>query len=183
MTVSQDIKDQLDSDSFSYCHLIKMDLNGLSVHLTEAQFDIEYKGVDYLGNGLLLDVSSIRETSEIRVNSVNIEFTAADQTMLALLLNNSQISREVLIYRAYLDDENDIISEPTLLTWGNITGFSTNTSMSDSIISLTFAGPFADWERINGRVTTAASQNRFYPNDKGMEYATQVKAELKWGGK
>ena len=168
---------------FTYCHLVDLELNGGTVRLTESDSNISWGASTYLGNGILIDIDNMRDTSEIRVNELSITLSASDQTVLAFMLQNNQIGRNVKVYRAILNNDLTVIPDPILLTWGEIVGFSSSVSNSDASVQVDFAGPFSDWERVGGRATTLASQNRFYPNDKGFEFASQVKDELKWGGK
>ena len=50
-----------------FCHLIEMQLNGLTVRLTEVMFDVDDSGDLYLGNGILLDIDGAKETAANRI--------------------------------------------------------------------------------------------------------------------
>ena len=171
----------LESQDHEYCHLIEMSLNGATIRLTEAGTDIEYLGNTFLGNGQILDIDDIKNTADLRVNEVGITFTIADQALLALLLANNQIGREITIFRAYTNN-SVIIPDPIILVFGQVSGFTTETTLSESVAQLKMSGPFADWQQTAGRRTTEGSQQKEYPNDRGMEFATQVRPRLSWGG-
>lgn len=179
LEISQDIIDAIEGDH-DFCHLIDMDLNGIYVRLTEAMFDIDYNGNTYLGNGILLDIDGAKETDELSVNSTAIKFTAVEQSMVAIMLQNNQIERPVKVYRAYLDEDGNVIGA-ILLTWGTTTSFGISDEVGDTNIQINIAGPFSDWQKTAGRNTTNGSMKRFYPNDPSMEFASQVKPELEWG--
>ena len=179
--VTAAVQQELESQDHEYCHLIEMQLNGAIVRLTEAGHDIEYLGETFLGNGQILDIDDIKSTVDLRVNEVGITFSIADQALLALLLANNQIGRDITIWRAYTND-GVVIPDPLILVFGQVSGFTTDTTLSNSIAQIKMSGPFADWQQAAGRRTTEASQQKEFPLDRGMEFATQVRPELSWGG-
>lgn len=178
--VSDELKAAIEGDH-EFCHLIELQLNGLTVRLTEAMYDIESDGDTYLGNGVLLDVDGVKESETIDVNSVQISFTAVEQSIPALMLQNNQIDRQVRIYRAYLNRDTSVIGR-ILLSWGSVTEYSIDSDTDgDTIIAITAAGPFSNWEKTSGRNTTNGSMHKFYPDDDSFEFASQIKPELEWG--
>lgn len=179
LNLPQAVIDAIDNDH-DFCHLIEMQMNGITIRLTESAFDVDYDGDTYQGNGVLLDVDGAKETSELSVNSSSITFTAAEQSIVAIMLQNNQVERPVRIFRAYLDDEGNAIGA-ILLTWGTTTGFSIEDDLDETNIKVDIAGPFSDWEKSAGRNTTDGSMRKFFPNDKSFEFASQVKPELEWG--
>lgn len=183
MALSPAVANKLTKD-FQSALICKIDFNGLTLGLTESGYDIELNGVTYLANGLLLGVSNYKETAEVKVNNLTLVLSSVDQTITALLLQNNQIGREVLISRVIYDpDDHKTILAVEEIAVGEIVSFSNGSTSEDSAMSITVSSLFADWERKNGRTTTNASQQRVFPGDKGMEYANSIDKELKWGGK
>lgn len=180
-TVTAEVQAALESQDHEYCHLIEMSLNGATVRLTESGVDIDYLGNTFLGNGSLLDIDDIKSTADLRVNEVGITFSISDQALLSLLLSNNQIGREIVIFRAYTNN-SVVIPDPIVLVFGQVSGFVTDTSLSDSVAQIKMSGPFADWGQEAGRRTTEASQQKEFIGDRGMEFATQVRPQLSWGG-
>lgn len=179
LNLPQAVIDAIEGDH-DFCHLIEMQLNGLTVRLTEAMFDVDDGGDNYLGNGILLDIDGAKETDELSVNNTSITFSASEQSIVAIMLQNNQIERPVKIYRGYLDNDGQLIGK-ILLTWGTTTSFSISDELNDTKIQIDIAGPFSDWEKSAGRNTTNGSMQKYFPDDKSMEFASQVKPELKWG--
>lgn len=180
-TVTTAVETALLADDHEYCHLFQLFLNGVTFYLTEAGHDIEYDGNTYLGNGQILDIDEIKETADLRVNEVGITFSLADQSILALLLGNNQIDRDVFVLRAFTNN-GVVIPDPVMLFFGKVSGFNTDTTLEDSELQVKVSGPYADWQTTAGRRTTEAGQQRVFPNDRGMEFANQVREELRWGG-
>jgi hypothetical protein len=182
ITIDPLIEQALES-SYTRAHLVTLELNGVTLRYTENGFDLDYDGNTWLANGLLLDMGEPRYTAELRVNETDLSFTAADLTTLAIILNNPQYNRRVTVDRVYLDDDGDIIGEPIRLNNWRIVGWTSGDEVDgESVIALRMASEFADWQKPSGRRTTQASQQRFYPNDKGLEFAASVNKELRWGG-
>lgn len=179
--VSAEVASALSGDH-SYAHLLKFEFSSGPVYLTDAGYDISWAGNTFLANGLLLGMDSPKFTSELRVGEISLTFSAADQSLLALVLNVSQINRYVHVYKALLDQSLQVIPSPILLHSWLITDTSVSADRDSAEITISMASEWADFEAPRGRRTTDASQRRFYPNDKGLEFATQVKKEIKWGG-
>lgn len=168
--------------SHNYCHLIRLELAGVTIRLTDAGFDIDWAGEVFNANGLLLGMDAPTFSSDLRVGEISLAFTAADQSLVALMLSKNQINRYVYVYRAYLNGQGQVIPSPILLHTWLITGFDNSDSKGSSQITVSMASEWADFEKPAGRRSTDASQQRIYPADKGMEFAGQVKKDLKWGG-
>lgn len=183
MALPASIANNLNKD-FETCALIKIEFDGITFAVTDAPFSIEHNSINYLPSDLIIGTGDIKKTAETKVNDITLTFSSVDQTITALMLSNGQIGREVMVYRVYFyRDEFDIkrqyIEE---LAIGEISGFTNSSNTEASAITLNVASLFADWQRKSGRVTTVASQKRYFPNDDGMEWANQVQDDLKWGG-
>lgn len=165
-----------------FAHLLKFEFSSGAVCFTDAGYDISWNGDTYLANGLLLGMDAPKFTSELRVGETSVAFSAADQSIMAMILNESQINRYVHVYRAFLDQNMQVIPNPIFLHSWLITDASTSTERKEAEIEVSMASEWADFEAARGRRTTDSSQRRFYPTDRGLEFATQVKKDIKWGG-
>lgn len=167
----------------SYCHLVKLELaNDVTLRLTDSGIDIDFNGELYESNGLLLGMDAPTFNAELRIGEISLAFTAADQSVVALMLGVNQINRYAHIYRAYLNDQGQVIPNPILLHSWLINAPDVSDSKDDSQITVPLTSEWADFEAPRGRRSTDANQRRFFPNDKGLEFASQVKKDLKWGG-
>jgi hypothetical protein len=167
----------------SYCHLVKLELaNDVTIRLTDSGIDIDLNGELYEHNGLLLGMDAPTFNAELRIGEISLAFTAADQSVVALMLGVNQINRYAHIYRAYLNDQGQVIPNPILLHSWLINAPDVSDSKDDSQITVPLTSEWADFEAPRGRRSTDANQRRFFPTDKGLEFASQVKKDLKWGG-
>jgi len=136
----------------------------------------------YIAQNQFLGYGEIQESSDLRVGSLQITFTAVDPTMVAVILSNDYINRRVVIYRAILQDDLSFTSDDVYLMFdGYISGYSIEETGSTATIVLTCASQFADFERTNGRRTNPASQNLYFANDRGMDFSPQIVKDIRWG--
>ena len=161
-----------------------------AVYFTNGSIDLDYDSPTapdagantYLAQGQFLGFGDVSETRDIRVSNMAINFTAVDYTTLAYVLNNEYIDRRVVLYRAVLNDDYELDSTKVFQYFdGRINDFTISESPKSATLSLKISSQFADYERINGRRTNSTSQNRFFPTDRGMDFAPQIQTDIKWG--
>jgi len=136
----------------------------------------------YLAQGQFLSYGAVIESSDLRVGTIELNFTAVDTTMVAVVLNNDYIDKRVVIYRAILNDDYSFTSNDVFMIFdGFITGYAISEEESTATLVLTCSSQFADFERTNGRRSNPASQNLYFPNDRGMDFSPQIVKDIKWG--
>ena len=150
------------------------------VYLTDANHSIAYGGNTYLGNGVLTGLDAINEKAEVSTDELRIQFSGANQSIITAVLANQQINRFVTIYRAYLSGAS-IIDNPIEVWKGRITSNSISDGNGEATVQLTVGSEWADFEKIIGRRTTTASQQKHFSTDVGLEFAGKTSREIKWG--
>jgi len=136
----------------------------------------------YLAQNQFLSYGNIVESSDLRVGTLELTFTAVDTTTVALILNNDYIDSRVVIYRAVLNDDFSFTDSDVFLVFdGRITGYSIQETDTTATITISCASQFADFERTNGRRTNPASQNLYFPTDRGMDFSPQIVKDIRWG--
>lgn len=168
----------------------------IEVHLDTAQYytttniSLQYDsasapdaGVNtYLAQNQFLSYGNIVESSDLRVGTLEMTFTAVDTTTVALILNNNYIDSRVVIYRAVLNDDFSFTDSDVFLVFdGRITGYSITETETTATITISCASQFADFERTNGRRTNPSSQNLYFPTDRGMDFSPQIVKDIRWG--
>jgi len=160
------------------------------LYFTTTNIDLAYdsptapeSGVqNYLAQGLFLNYGDIIESSDVRVNTLELQFTAVDATMVAVLLNNDYIDKRVVLYRAVLNEDYSFTNEDIYTIFdGRITGWNIREDTKTANVTLSIASQFADFNRTNGRRTNPASQNLHFPNDRGMDFSPQIVKDIRWG--
>ena len=169
--------------------LIELQLS-TTQYITTSNIDIPYDSATapdagtntYLAQGQFLNYGDIVESGDIRVNSIDMIFTAVDLTTLALLMNNDFIDKRVVIYRVVLGTDYSFTSDDIWLMFdGTVTGYNISETEDIAMVTITVASQFADFERTSGRKTNPTSQNIYFPYDKGMDFSPQIVKDIKWG--
>jgi hypothetical protein len=136
----------------------------------------------YIAQGLFLNYRDIVENSDLRVGTLDLNFTAVDPTMVAVLVNNDFIDKRVVLYRAVLNDDYSFTGNDVFTIFdGRISGWSLTENNNTANVTLSVASFFADFNRTNGRRTNPASQNLYFSGDKGMDFSPQIVKDIKWG--
>lgn len=177
---TQAVKDAI-ADENPIVGLIQMNLNGGTIYLTTAAHDIEYAGETWISSGLILSVGELSEKTELSVQSIDIQFTAVDQTIIALFTNNNQQNKSVLLKLAILDNVHQVVGELYSKTY-IIDSFSDQNDEDSATINVEVSNFLSDFEAVRGVRTTQASFARFYPNTTSFINSKDIKKELKWGG-
>jgi|5B_taG_2_1085324.scaffolds.fasta_scaffold01246_9 hypothetical protein len=137
---------------------------------------------NYIAQGQFIGLGNVQESKDLKVGSMSIAFTAVDFTTLAYVLNNQYIDRRVVIYRAILDDNLTLDTNKVFQYFdGRIKDFNISEQKDTATLSINISSQFADFTKISGRRTNNDSQQRFFPNDVGFEFAPQIQTDIKWG--
>jgi hypothetical protein len=177
---TQEVKDAIAEDK-PIIGFIQMNLNGGVLPLTTAAHDIEYDGQTWISAGLILSIGELSEKTELSVQSIDIEFTAVDQSIIALFTNNNQQNQNVVITLAVLDNVHEVIGELYSKVY-IIDSFSDQNDDESATISVELSNYLSDFEAVRGVRTTLSSFARFYPNTTSFVNSKDINKELKWGG-
>ena len=178
------VKTELATDDIRPVHLITLGFS-TPVNITDCSFSITSSvsgsSVTYNASDFILGISNHTEETDITKSSVNINLSGASTTFISTVLNENVVNDNVDIYRGFLDSSNAIISDPFLLYRGKIESFEIDESDNSSTVGLSIVSHWADFEKKNGRKTNNTSQQRFFANDVGMDFASQTVQDIKWG--
>lgn len=177
---SQATINALASDSINLATIIKLDFP-TPYYLTDYGQNISYGGNTYQASSHLLSIGDAKETGSIKVNSMNINFSAVEQTFVSLFLTSNYVNVPVILERVALDDNDAVIGDSIPFFYGRIVSFDIDDSGTESEISLEIASHWQDFDKVQNRKTNSKSQNFWYPDDKGFQYAASTITDLKWG--
>ena len=185
------IVNQITRRAFISTELIEMELP-VPIYLTSAPYDITQKTPTsngfktYVAQGSFLSYTGIGLVDTIRVNSIQITLAGATSNYIQYLLNEQFLHRPLRIYKQFLEqkivvNQQSTFIAPILIYEGVMTGASMTEDGKQSTITLNTNNQFYDFDRKNGRRTNPASQKRYFPNDKGMDFSTVNVADIEWG--
>ena len=174
------VNTELATDSLNPVTLVYLGV-GSGSRYTDHYKDITYDSNTYSASSLFLNASSVSESSEVEITNIQLKFSGADQSIISLFLNNNYMSKDVEVYKGFLDSSQALISDPFTLFKGKIESFSVDEEINNSTVNISVASHWADFERIQGRKTNTNSQQIYFDADVGFDYASQAIAELRWG--
>lgn len=176
------VNNELASDQINPVLLFNLDI-GSGITQTDHYKDLTYNGVTYSASSLFLGISDVTESPEVAVDSLVVSFSGADQTIIALLLNNNYSEANTTIYKGFLDSNQNLIANPFILFKGRVESFELSENENSSQININIASHWADFEKIQGRKTNTGSQQIYFSGDKGFDFASQSVGNIQWGKK
>jgi len=178
-SLSTALQTQVSSTATKTAFLVELNLSS-TIRLTDWYSNVTYDSNSYEAGGSFLQVDATIETGQLEVNEVNLAFSNVTDQVRSLVQNGSFTDKTVEIYLAYFDSNETIVGAINYFS-GIIRNVSINENISGTILNTTVASHWANWNLTKGRHFTDESQQAFSTGDKGFEFATQVKSDVRWG--
>jgi hypothetical protein len=178
-SLSAALQTQVSSTATKTAFLVELNLSS-TIRLTDWYSNITYDSNSYEAGGSFLTVDATTETGQLEVNEVNIGFSNITNQVRSLVQDGSFTDKTVDIYLAYFDSNETIVGAINYFT-GIVRSVSINENINASVLNMTVASHWSNWNLTKGRHFTDESQQAFSTGDKGFEFATQVKSDVRWG--
>ena len=178
-SLSTALQTQVSSTATKTAFLVELNLSS-TIRLTDWYSNVTYDSNSYEAGGSFLSVDSTTETGQLQVDEINLAFSNITNDVRSLVEDGAFTDKTVEIYLAYFDSNEAIVGAINYFT-GQIRNVSIQESIDDSVLSMTVASHWSNWNLTKGIHYTDESQQAFSSGDKGMEFATQVKEDVRWG--
>jgi hypothetical protein len=178
-SLSTAIQTQISSTATKTAFLVELNLSS-TIRLTDWYSNVTYNSNSYEAGGSFLSVDTTTETGQLQVDEINLGFSNITDEVRSLVQDGSFTDKTVEIYIAYFNEDETIVGAINFFT-GQIRNVSIQESIENSILNMTVASHWANWNLTKGRHYSDESQQSFSTGDKGFEFATQVKADVRWG--
>ena len=178
-SLSSALQTQVSSEATKTAFLVELNLSS-TIRLTDWYSDVTYDSNSYEAGGSFLSVNTTTETGQLQVNEINLGFSNITDQVRSLVQDGSFTNKTVDIYIAYFDSNETIVGAINYFT-GQIRNVAIAESIDNSTLNMTVASHWANWNLTKGRHFSDESQQSFSTGDKGMEFATQVKKDVRWG--
>ena len=175
--LSSDLLTELSTNNIKPILLVEI-LFPTPQRLTNHYKDITHNSNTYSASGHLLNITAKSENAELDVANFTVKLSAVDSAFTSILLNNNVSNDEVTIDIGLLNGLDALI-DTYQFDKGYIESFRINTDKAT--IDLICTSHFSDFSRVAGRKTNEGSQQRFFPNDRGMEFAGLTVQDILWG--
>ena len=178
------VKTELATGNISPILLVEIEFS-TPIYFTNSSFDIvsAVSGTSrtYSSSGHFKTISNVSETNQPTKNSLSIQLSGVEQSLIAVALNENIINDNVYIYRGFLNSSNSLIADPFLLFFGTIDEFKISDNLDKANLILTITSHWGNFGKTSGRTTTDNSQQRFFADDKGMEFSALTVRDIRWG--
>ena len=178
-SLSAALQTQVSSTATKTAFLVELNLTS-TIRLTDWYSNVTYDSNSYEAGGSFLTVDSTTETGQLEVNEVNIGFSNITNQVRSLVQDGAFTDKTVDIYLAYFDANETIVGAINYFT-GQVRNVSVQENINDSVLNMIVASHWSNWNLTKGRHFSDESQQTFSSGDKGMEFATQVKEDVRWG--
>ena len=178
-SLSTDLQTQVSSTATKTAFLVELNLSS-TIRLTDWYSNVTYDSNSYEAGGSFLTVGATTETGQLQVNEIDLGFSNITDQVRSLVQGGAFTDKTVDIYLAYFNSDETLIGAINYFT-GQIRNVAIAESIDNSTLSMTVASHWANWNLTKGRHFSDESQQSFSSGDKGMEFATQVKSDVRWG--
>jgi len=178
-SLSAALQTQVSSTATKTAFLVELNLSTV-IRLTDWYSDVTYDSNNYEAGGSFLTVDSTTETGQLQVNEINIGFSNITDQVRSLVQSGAFTDKTVEVYLAYFDVNESIVGAINFFT-GQIRNVSINENIDSSNLSMVVASHWANWNLTKGRHYSDESQQSYSSGDRGMEFATQTKEDVRWG--
>ena len=178
-SLSTALQTQVSSETTKTAFLVELNLSS-TIRLTDWYSNVTYDSNNYEAGGSFLSVDTINETGQLQVDEINLGFSNITDQVRSLVQDGAFTDKTVDIYIAYFDTNETIVGAINYFT-GQIRNVSIQENIEDSVLVMTVASHWANWNLTKGRHYSDESQQAFSTGDRGFEFATQVKSDVRWG--
>jgi len=185
-----DLRESLQGYEIQIFHLVSLDIEGDIVYLTDYHRNLTFDGQIWVAAGHLLQFTNIKENRELRIDEVTLSLSGIDQILVSAALQNNIIDKKLKIYLGvhHRDEQygstikaDPLYVDPLLIFEGSVSSLAISETDDTVTVSVTATNYFADFNRRNGRHTTDEEQQHYFPGDKGFEFSTRIRKDIKWG--
>jgi len=182
-SINSTTKSELLKDSYRLATLMEFDFS-TPIKITDyGQTIVDATYGTFVSSGHILEITDISETASLKGNKITVNLSGVDQSYIQIMLSGTNINKKFRMLKATLDENGSVIGAPFVVYEGLIVGYAISDSDDSSEIGIEVASHWTDFERVAGRKTNSNSQNTYFPNDRGMDFSSKTKKEVKWGRK
>lgn len=158
---------------------VKLEFDSGDVLLWNGYGDAIIGGETYIGAGDLIEISDVEETGEVAARGISIALNGLDTGLVATALAENYQNRPVTLLFGAI--QSGVFSSTTLFK-GRMDVMTINESADTASIQLTAENRLIDLSRPRSYRYTSEDQKIYYPNDKGLDYVSDLQdKQLFWG--
>ena len=174
--------------------MISIQLGSNTFHISDHYRDLTYAGNTFLGNGTLLAIDNVVDSTTANHDSLEISLSAIDSSFRSTVIAENAIGGSVDVYRGLINPTTGaLLADPLLIYEGII--FSTTlseenpTQLTESLVLTGFSATVevrSSTYRLDetpGRFTNDESQRKISATDNSMEFVAGLNGRnVRFGG-
>jgi hypothetical protein len=166
--------------SVVYYELVSIEVD-TGYYLTNAPFDINYGGNNYIAAGALLGIDAVEENIGFEIGQLNVVVGGIDplpgdsEPFIKRMLELDYVDRSLIISRQYYQGGADIGAVQLYNGYINAASIERSLGEQGVAIKIETSNNWTDFNRLNGRETNDNSQQAVFPGDLGMQKQVQWK--------
>ena len=178
-SISAGLQSQIANDANNIAFLLEFNFS-TPIRVTNFYRDVTYDSNSYEAGGNFVNVAASQETGEAQVQDLTITMSNVTSTIRNVIESGNYIDKSVNVYIAFFDTNESLVDATTFFS-GFIKSCSISETVESSIVTINVANHWSNWNLKKGRHFTDESQQQIYSGDKGLEFADQTKADIRWG--
>jgi hypothetical protein len=178
-SLSTALQAQVSAQQTNICYLVEFALSS-TVRATDFYTDLVYNSNSYSAGGSFLQINQTQETGELKVDEISITCSNVTNQIRSLVSNGNYVDKKVTVDLGFLDSNESLVGAINFFT-GNIRSVAISETGDSTDINIIVANHWANWNLTKGRHYSDESQQAFSSGDKGFEFCTETKDDIRWG--
>jgi len=153
--------------------LVDLDFPSAPMRLTSRARDVTFNGNLYSGNGVLLDVSEIEETTEVSPAGITITL-AATATLRNIVATEFFQGRRARLWLGFIDAAGAVVAAPIAVAGGAMDSADYEDDPAAPVVRLAIATRLRDLTIARERRWSSEDQKAVFPGDTGLRYVEAI---------
>ncbi len=183
-TISASLSTALQADRVYPLLLVEALFDSGALRLWNGDGALTALGETWTGTGLMLGISPIEETAEIRATGVNISLSGIPSAIVSIALAEDYQGRVARVYVGAFDASTGaVITDPILAFQGSIDTMPISEGGDTATIVVAVESRLIQLEKASLRRYTAQDQKVEFPLDTGLDHVAAIQdVTIVWGG-
>lgn len=158
---------------------IDLSVDGKTLYITNAPFDITVMGKTFKGVGSLGSIDVVQFNAQGRATELRLSLSSVRPDYLQVAIDEFYEDRPVHIWLVFYDTDGALIGDPMLLFRGRMDSMPIKIGQT-ATFSVVVESEMIRWEKSNTRRYNDVGQRALYPYDSGMEFVAEMVDKDVW---
>jgi len=182
-TLSTNVNNEVTPDSngevnLRLAHLLNIQTS-TPIYVTNHTKDLTHDSQSYTAGGSFVAITEVEETGDLSYQNLSVSLNNVTTTVRDTFKNIDFVNASAKVYVAFLDADETIIDAYEYFN-GSVSSASLVEQEGQFAINLELANQWRNWDIIKGRKFTSTSQEKKFPNDVGLEFASETNSDVRW---